>query len=196
MLFLFVHCKAQKNAKKTPPMKQFDITTFENKNQSGQYSFYLEDSTRITQSDDDYEYYEKIETVNSHFWTINRYYKNGVLKSTVDYYPNQFFKGTLSEYNEQGESTSEKDYDAPYKYNWEDILTFIEERELDMTAYGFTITRSFGFGTENIGQETETPFWALTYNKSSQDQLLGIIIINGITGEIIEEYQEPYPSEE
>jgi len=70
-------------------------------------------------------------------------------------------------------------------------LKFIEKRNFDMTAYGFAITRSFGFGADSIGEETEMPFWALSYNKSTQDQVLGIIVINGITGEVIEEYEEP-----
>ncbi|MDH7447629.1 hypothetical protein [Aquimarina sp. 2201CG14-23] len=88
------------------------------------------------------------------------------------------------------------EFDHLYKFTWKDVLRYIEERKIDMKAYGFEVSRSFGFGTECIGNPSEKPFWAITYNKSHTDLLLGIIIVDGITGKIITEYEEPYSSEE
>jgi hypothetical protein len=197
LLMLFTNCKAQNNQQKSTKMKTFDIETFnKNKNHLNEYTFIGEDSTIIEQRKRQFGYYEIIKPKNSYFQTRNSYFENGSLKSTVQDFPNDFLAGILKEYDEQGNSIKETDYDAPYKFTWEDILTFIKKRKFDMNAYGFEVTRSFGFGTENIGKESEKPFWAITYNKSEEDMLLGVIIIDGVTGKIIKEYDEPYPSEE
>ena len=57
----------------------------------------------------------------------------------------------------------------------------------------FQVNRSFGFGSENIGKESEKPFWAITYGLKDKYKL-GVIIIDGIDGSIITEYEEDYPS--
>ncbi|WP_378298294.1 hypothetical protein [Aquimarina hainanensis] len=169
-------------------MKTFDIKTFEkNKNHLNEYIFLEKDSTKIFQKKRHSEFKEVIISSNSYFQTINRYYLSGKFKSSVKYFPNQFLKGLLKEYDEQGNLIKETNYDAPYKFTWEDILKLIKERKLDMDAYGFLITR----GTSDNGTA-----WSITYNKSEEDMLLGVIIIDGITGKIIKEFDEPYPSEE
>ncbi len=195
LLVLFIHCKAQNNTQKTTQMKTFDIETFEkNKNHLNEYKFIDNDSTVTIQSDDDYEYYETINPKKSFFQTINRYYKNGKIKLEGEIFEHFFQKGTWKEYDEQGHLIKETDYDAPYKFTWEDILKLIKDRKLDMNAYGFEVSRSFGFGRQE--ETTEEPFWAITHNISEEDMLLGVIIIDGVTGKIIKEYNEPYPSEE
>ncbi|MDO6807644.1 hypothetical protein Q4603_03445 [Zobellia galactanivorans] len=197
LLMLFTNCKAQNNSQKTTIMKTFDIETFnKNKNHLNEYTFVDNDSTVTKQSDDNYEYYETIKPKESFFQSINRYYKNGNIKLEGQIFQHFFQKGIWKEYDEHGNLIKETDYDAPYKFTWEDISKLIKDRKLDMDAYGFEVTRSFGFGTANIGKETEKPFWAITYNKSEEDMLLGVIIIDGVTGKIIKEYDEPYPSEE
>ncbi|SIS48019.1 hypothetical protein SAMN05421766_102203 [Zobellia uliginosa] len=197
LLVLFTNCKAQNDPQKTTKMKTFDIETFnKNKNRLNEYTFISDDSTVTKQSDDVYEYYETVKSKESFFQSINRYYKSGNIKLEGQIFQNFFQKGIWKEYDEKGNLIKETDYDAPYKFIWEDILKLIKNRKLDMDAYGFEVTRSFGFGTENIGKETEKPFWAITYNKSEEDMLLGVIIIDGITGKIIKEYEEPYASEE
>jgi hypothetical protein len=196
LLMICNGCKAQNNIKNTTKMKTFDIATFEKNKIGNEYFFITKDSTVVKQSDDDYEYYETVKSKESFFQIINRYYKSGKIKLEGQIFQNFFQKGVWKEYDEEGKLLKETDYDKPYKFTWEDILKYIKKRKLDMNAYGFEVTRSFGFDTENIGKETEKPFWAITYNKSEENMLLGVVIMDGITGEIIKEYTEPYPSEE
>lgn len=197
IFLLFTNCKAQNNSQKTTKMKTFDIETFnKNKNHLNEYTFVDKDSTVIEQSQWHSGYEEVIKPIESYLQTYNKYYNNGTLKLTGDFYPKDFEKGVWKEYDEKENLIKEKDYDTPYKFTWEDILKLIKDRKLVMDIYGFEVTRSFGFATENIGKETEKPFWAITYNKSEEDMLLGVIIIDGITGKIIKEYDEPYPFEE
>ncbi len=195
LLMFVTGCIAQNPAQKTTKVKTFDIETFEkNKNHLNEYIFIDNDSTVTIQSDDDYEYYETINPKESFFQSINRYYKNGNIKLEGKIFRRFFQKGIWKEYDEQGHLIKETDYDAPYTFTWEDILKLVKDRKLDMDAYGFEVSRSFGFGRQE--ETTEEPFWAITHNISEEDMLLGVIIIDGVTGKIIKEYNEPYPSEE
>lgn len=188
LLMLFTNCKAQNNSQKTTKMKTFDIETFnKNKNHLNEYTYISSDSTVTKQSDDDYEYYETIKPKESFFLSINRYYKNRIIKLEGHIFQNFFQKGVWKEYNEQGNLIKEIDYDKPFKFTWNDILKIIKDRELNMDDYGFRITR---------GSSEKGTTWSITYNKSEEKMLLGVIIIDGITGKIIKEFDEPYPSEE
>ncbi|CAA0237466.1 conserved hypothetical protein [Tenacibaculum maritimum] len=194
LLVFFTNCKAQNNPQKTTKMKTFDIKTFNKNKIRNEYNFITKDSTVVQQRKRQFGYYEIIKEKTSYFQIRKSYYENGNLKSTVKDFPNDFLVGLYKEYDEQGNLIKETDYDAPYKFTWEDILKLIKERKLDMDAYGFEVTRSFGFGKQE--DITEEPFWAITYNKSEEDMLLGVIIIDGITGKIIKEFDEDYPLEE
>ena len=197
VLMLFTNCKTQSDTHKLTQIKTFDIEIFEkNKNQLNEYEFVTKDGTIIKQSDDGYEFYETVKHPDSYFIIINRYYKNGDLKLTGELFENNFQKGVWKEYDEQGNLTSETDFDKTYDFAWEDVLSFIEKRKIQMDAYGFEITRNWGFDSSESKKESLRPFWAITYNKSEIDMVLGVIILDGITGDIIKEYDEPYPSEE
>ncbi len=194
-LFMFVTgCIAQNHAQKTTKSKTFDIETFEKNKIDNEYKIVTKDSTEIIQGQWHSGYDEIIKYKESHIQTYNKYYSTGTLKLTGDFYPRDFEKGIWKEYDEQGHLIKETDYDAPYTFTWEDILKLIKDRKFDMNAYGFEVSRNFGFGRQE--ETTEEPFWAITHNKSEEDMLLGVIIIDGVTGKIIKEYNEPYPSEE
>ena len=151
------------------------------------------DSTRVEQNRWQFGFEEVITKNKALLSTHNKYYESGKIKFTGDFFPNDFEKGIWKEYNEKGDLIKETNYDAPYKFTWEDILKLIEERKLDMTHDQFQVSRSFGFGTENIGQESERPFWAITHGIEGR-YILGVIIIDGIDGSIIKEYEEDYPT--
>ncbi|MFC5045099.1 hypothetical protein [Aquimarina hainanensis] len=168
-------------------MKTFDVEQFNKNKINNRYTYISKDSTKVEQSTWQFGYEETITKQNDFFQVYNKYYKDGTLKVTGEFFPDDFLKGIWKEYDEQGNLVKETDYDAPYKFTWEDILKLIKERKLDMDAYGFLITR----GTSDNGTA-----WSITYNKSEEDMLLGVIIIDGITGKIIKEFDEPYPSEE
>ncbi len=164
LFLLLTNCKAQHNPQQTVTKKTFDIENFEkNKSHLNEYMFYENNGVKVFQKKRHSEFKETISYPDSYIQTINRYYLSGKFKSTVKCYPNRFLSGVMKEYDEQGHLIKETDYDAPYKFTWEDILAFIKKRNIDMNAYGFEVSRGFGFGSENIGEETEKPFWAITY---------------------------------
>ncbi len=186
---LFTNCKAQETNKQInkQTMKTFDIKNF-NKNRNGnEYTFVTENGVKVTQYEWEDEYEDVRKNKNSYIEQYKSFYKNGKIKMEVKRFPNNFLVGVMKEYDEQGNLIKETDYDAPYKFTWEDILAFIEKRNIDMNAYGFYISR----GTSEKGTA-----WSITYNKSEKDMLLGVIIIDGMTGKIIKEFDEEYPSEE
>ncbi|MFD2592287.1 hypothetical protein ACFSTE_15725, partial [Aquimarina hainanensis] len=128
-------------------MKTFDVEQFNKNKINNRYTYISKDSTKVEQSTWQFGYEETITKQNDFFQVYNKYYKDGTLKVTGEFFPDDFLKGIWKEYDEQGNLVKETDYDAPYKFTWEDILKLIKERKLDMDAYGFLITR----GTSDNG---------------------------------------------
>jgi len=191
LLILTTSCSAQKNKTKQNKMKTFDIETFEkNKNHLNEYIFVTKDSTVIEQGEWQFGYEETIKPKNSYIFTYNKYYKNGEIKMTGDFFQNDFEKGVWKEYNEQGNLIKETDYDAPYKFTFEDILKFIKKRKIDMNTSQFQINRGFDFGNFDESKK-DKPFWAITYEDGSDT--MKVIILDGITGEIVKGFNEDYP---
>ena len=104
-------------------------------------------------------------------------------------YSNDFMIN-MKEYDEQGNLIKETDYDKPYKFTFDDILKLIKKRGIDMKTKYFMISRSFDFGNFDETKK-DKPFWAITYENGSDTKK--VIIINGITGAIIKEFNEEYP---
>jgi len=93
-------------------------------------------------------------------------------------------KGVWKEYDEQGNLIKETDYDAPYKFAWEDILVLIKERGIDMKHEQFEVGRNI---VDN------RPIWGVIYGKKDSDKL-GVIGIYGDTGEVFQESEKDYPA--
>lgn len=184
IFMLFTNCKAQNNNKNTTKMKTFDIETFEkNKNDINEYSFFIKDSVNIFQKKRHSEYKEVIKNKGSYFEIINRYYFSGKIKSTSLFFPNQFLKGIMKEYDEQGNLVKEINYDAPYKFTWEDILFFIKKRKINMDNEHLRITRDVVEGK---------PFWGITYEKEEKTGLIHIGL-DANNGEIVQDEEFDYP---
>lgn len=192
VILTITSCKSQTtNQIKKDTMKIFDIETF-NKNKkanSGYDGYYLKDSTYIRQFGNEYSGYVEYETPPKPqvFQIYREFYPNGKLKRIGKNFPNDFEKGVWKEYDEQGNLIKETDYDKPYKFTWEDILKYIKQRKFDMDAYGFEVGRNVVDGK---------PVWSIIYNKSEEDMKLGVIGLDGITGEIFQESEIDYPLEE
>lgn len=190
LLVIINACSAQKKE----IMKTFDIKTFNNnKNHLNRYSFIIKDDTTVEQHRWQFGYEEIITKKNSLTSTFYKYYENGELKLKGDFFPDDFQKGVWKEYDEQGNLINEINHDASYKFTWEDILKFIKEKKLDMNHNQFSVSRSFGYGTENLGKETAHPFWSITHPFKNKYKL-NIIIIDGVTGDVIDSYEDDYPS--
>ncbi|WP_222931358.1 hypothetical protein [Xanthovirga aplysinae] len=176
-------------------MKTFDIENF-NKQMtlSPQYEgFYLEDSTYIKQfaagGEGKDKLYVEFESPPSPalFQTYRVFYYNGKLKLEGLQFPNDFEKGIWREYDEQGNLIKETNYDEPFKFSFEDILHWIEERDIDMKAFDFRIAR----GIDDYGK----PGWDITWERADKKGLRRAFI-DGITGEIEKEFDQDYPIEE
>jgi len=183
IMFLVVisSCSAQKN--KT--MKTFDIETFNKyKNHLNEYKFVKEDSIFIRQIEWQDNYEEISKSKNSFLENYKSFYKSGKIKMKVSRFPNKFLKGIMKEYDEQGTLVKETDYDAPYKFTWEDILKFIKKRKIDMDHEQFEITR---------GSNEKATSWTIVHDIKDVYKL-HVINIDGITGEITREAELDYPS--
>lgn len=183
IITLITSCKAQNNNKKQNTMKTFDIETFNKNKTQTEYNFITKDSTVIEQDEDYDEYYETIKPKNSYFQTINRYYKSGKLKSTVERFPNNFLAGILKKYDQQGTLIKETDYDKPFKFTFDDILKFIKKRGIDMKAHDFILSR---------GKINGKLSWDITWEKEDKTGLRRAWI-DGVTGKITKEFDENYP---
>ena len=162
LLLLLTNCKAQHNNIKNTKIKTFDIATFEkNKDERNEFLIITKDDTQIKQTVWQFGYEEIVIPNNSLIYTYNKYYKNGKLKLTGDFFPNDFEKGIWKEYDEQGNLIKETNYDAPYKFTWENVLDFIKMRDIDMTSRQFQVIRSFDFGNFDEAKK-DKPYWAIT----------------------------------
>ncbi|GGX30776.1 hypothetical protein [Aquimarina muelleri] len=186
MFFYIQSCKAQDFPKKEP-MAVFDINTFDkHKDHLLEYEFFLKDSTFVHQRKRQFEYIETIQPKGAYFRTINRYYENGNLKSTVEDFPNDFLAGIMKEYDEQGNLIKETNYDAPYKFTWEEVLEWIKERNINMESDYLIIAR----GSDESGTS-----WDITWEKENKSSLRRAFI-DGVTGKIIKEFDQEYPLDE
>lgn len=183
LIIILNTCSAQKET----TMKTFDIENFnKNKDHLNRYTFITEDSISVKQNRWQFGFEEIITKKGALISTYKKYYNSGKLKLKGDFFPNDFEKGTWKEYDEQGKLIKETNYDAPYKFTWEDILIFIKERKIDINCNNFEVGR-------NIVKER--PVWSITYNKKGTD-LLSIIGIYGDTGEVFQESEIEAPIEE
>lgn len=176
-------CTAQKDTK----MKTFDIENFnKNKNHLNHHSFIKNDSTSVKQSRWQFGFEEIITKKDNLISTYYKYYESGKLKIEGDFFPNDFEKGIWKEYDEQGKILKETNYDALYKFTWEDILEFITKRKIDINGNNFEVGRNIVEGR---------PVWGITYNKKETD-MLSMIGIYGDNGELFQESEIDAPIEE
>ena len=181
LLFLIsFSCSAQKQN----VIKNFNIETFnENKNNINEYTYLTKDSTRVEQNRWQFGFEEVITKNKALLSTYNKYYESGKIKFTGDFFPNDFEKGIWKEYDEQGNLIKETNYDALYKFTWEDILKLMEERGIEFVNPYLRIIRDLVDGH---------PYWGITW-EDKQILKLRHIGIDGINGEIVQDIEKDYP---
>lgn len=172
MMLTLIGCKAQDSTKQNN-MGIFDIDKFsKNKNHINEYEFQLDDGTIIKQRKDSDEYYETIQKMSSYFYTINRYYFNGSLKASVEYFPSHFFQGIYREYDEQGKLVKETDYNKGFEYSWEDLLQLLKKRKVNIRD------------TDNTTITKENGNWRFDYIDGIH---IFDVIIDGKTGVVLQD---------
>ncbi|MCF6350835.1 MAG: hypothetical protein L3J23_07385 [Flavobacteriaceae bacterium] len=181
IITLINSCKAQNNNLKQDRMKTFDIEIFNKNKVQNTYNYTSKDGTSFSQSEDFDEYLEIIKEKNSPFEIQNTYYKTGVIQMEVHRYATDFIIN-MKEYNQQGTLIKETDYDKPFKFTFKDILKFIKKRNIDMNSSEFILSR---------GKSTGRLTWDITWEKQDKTGLRRAWI-DGVTGEIIKEFDENY----
>lgn len=130
-------------------------------------------------------YSKKVTKKDNLLTTTYDYYASGNLKTTGVVYDNYFEKGTWYWYNERGQINRLEEYDRPYKFTWEDILIFLQEKNIKKEDF-YKIRRN------KITQHSnEKPVWFVAITKErgafNLPTLVLIYTIDGITGKIIKE---------
>jgi hypothetical protein len=137
-------------------------------------------------------YSKRITKKNNLITTSYGYYPSGNLKQITYLYPNLVKKGTWYWYNERGQINRLEEYDKPYKYTWEEVLTFIQQKEIKKEDI-YKILRW-------VDEKTKHPYWSLEvtlkrdYNNNTI--LTQYYKLNGNTGSIVEEKEKEYIYEE
>lgn len=75
-------------------------------------------------------YSKKITREDEDFGTLYTYHPSGMLKTTGMYYKDYFAKGTWYWYNQRGLINRLEEYDKQYRFTWEDVLTFMQEKQI------------------------------------------------------------------
>jgi len=67
---------------------------------------------------------------NNQFEVYSEYYPSGETKQIGELYGNEFTKGTWLWFSDSGVIEKYEDYDAPYKFAWEDVKLFLKEKNV------------------------------------------------------------------
>ncbi len=97
------------------------------------YTYYetLENGMYIYISGNNLSGYSKtLREKNSLFETFYGYHNSGNLKNTGNNYVKRFSSGIRYYFDEQGTIEKYEDYDAPYEFNWEDVLEFLKNQKI------------------------------------------------------------------
>ncbi|MFC5045100.1 hypothetical protein ACFSTE_16300 [Aquimarina hainanensis] len=81
-------------------MKTFDVEQFNKNKINNRYTYISKDSTKVEQSTWQFGYEETITKQNDFFQVYNKYFKDGTLKITGKFFPDDFLKGVWKEYDE------------------------------------------------------------------------------------------------
>jgi len=118
-----------------------------------------------------------------HFMEVYNFNEEGILVSKGLMYPEGFKKGTWMYNNESGNVEKEIDYDEPFKFSWEDVLIYLEERAIQKESIVYIIRDA----------ESNPKTWTIEWNIDTDNA--EVIILNGDTGKVIEINKQPIKKE-
>lgn len=180
-LLSITNCKSQIKSltiTKEKRMEYFDKRTFDEHKVNYEYSFILEDGSVVRQRETpNVDYTEQITNAKSPY-TISKvfYYKTGNLRGIgKEFY--SFQTGIWKEYDELGRVLKEIDRDKQYKFSIEDLAKKIKEE------VGLDIMKKEVF---DVRRATDPkPKYEIYYRISESSYDMNVIIVDGITGNII-----------
>lgn len=115
---------------------------------------------------------------NSLFKVYMEYYETGKIKLKGQYFKNGDVQlGTWYEYDENGEITSEKDFDKLFVYKFEDIVAYCNKNNISVKDI---YLRNFN------DRKAKECYWEIQYEGDYENKTGQITIrIDGVTGEIL-----------
>jgi len=186
-------CNGQEKKNETKKLKKiemttekFDIETFtKKKNESNEYSFELEDGARVRQIKSGENYIAFTTPLPPEMFMIfKEYFNNGSLKRYIIRYPKNFLKMS-KEYNEEGKLIEEIDYDKPYSFTFEELVTLLKKEVAEIDFYDKNTTISRGINSTDWQDKVDKgPTWYVVWKKDWGRR--ETLKIDGITGQILE----------
>lgn len=133
-------------------------------------------------------FHEDLTRPKSCFFLSRSFYKDGRLQEKGErFHGDGFLKGIWTNYNEQGYVMKQVDYDAPFKFNWENILVLMKDKGID-PADNFTYV--------NREVNASGPVWIISWDTkavtSDGKKILKGIFVNGETGSTSKEEVENF----
>lgn len=171
----------------TRNFEKFDSIKFNNSKKENPYVLreFLSDGTYIEMTSSNSGKYYLETPPNSYFMISKTYYSNGNIKAKgLGFNGDAFQKGVWYEFDEKGTLVKETDYDADYKFRFEDILAFCEREGIEVkkgpilqsTGYHTQITRHH---SPILGKRT----WVIRWLK--KPDLIEEISLDGDTGKVL-----------
>ncbi len=152
----------------------FDIEKFNRLEKGGEYRDTLKDGTIIRRMSSDTDFSEFENPPPPSILRVYRsFHLNGKLKMKGISFPNSVALGVWREYDKEGNLIKEENHDEGYEYSFEDIVSFMRLRNVDLFHRYTDIMRNKGV-------------WNLVYVKGeSYPKHIYNIKIDGKTGKII-----------
>ncbi|MFK7004833.1 hypothetical protein BWK63_13525 [Flavobacterium covae] len=151
------------------------------------FTIYLKDNSYLELTDSSY----RLTVPNSYFTLTKGYYKNGNIKIKGSALNNnsQCKIGTWYEFGEDGKLIKETNYNAPYKFTFEQILQFCEKEKIPLTKGPITggIHTEIARGMDNALKKN---VWYVSWFK--QSDLIETFVLDAETGKVIDKKYSEY----
>ena len=152
------------------------------KDKFGNVDEFLKDGSFLEMWKDKNEFIHRFYPSNSYFCSAKEFYpSNGYIKQKGIAYVRGFGKGLWYDFDEKGHLIKTTDYDAPFTFSFEDILTYCRAHRIEVTK-GY---QRIGFHNEihRFVNADGSCYWTIEHLK--RDDLIEAIYLDGKTGKEI-----------
>lgn len=197
VLFMMCSCKGQHKdeqtkrksitekkivKKKDTSMEHFDIENFNKHVVDDERNFTDNKGNVIRQFKTNDGFQEEVTAPDNYFVTSKSFYEKGSIKEKGNiFHGNGFVKGLWINYDENGNIIKQTDYDAPFKFSWDDVLQFMKKKNINPMDNFTYVNRTI----------SSLPAWHLSWDTKEVapdgKKILKNVTIDGITGKISKE---------
>lgn len=161
LLFLLIttHNVAQESINKSEmtDFSNFNIQQFnQQRGENRSLTYQTEDGTEVTDEfiSQKSGYHRKVKSKNNPLIEYYRFDQNEQIRTRGSFHVLEFNVGVWKFYDEQGHLTKSKDWNEGYVFNWESILEFLKQQEVDLNSIHTHVRKT----TEN-----DAPVWEVSY---------------------------------